>query len=279
MNNFFKSRFFIITLLVAMFLCIVPTTLAVMGQGGFVRGAAVTIISPFQKLAGFVGESLGGFGRYFTHYDELKEENERLKEELAAIKNENYEAVIHKNENEWLRGFLELKNEHESFELTDAKIVGRETTNTRIVYTLDRGSGAGIEKNMPVITPHGLVGHIVEVGLTWSKAVALTDGRSHVGIYTERAGSVGVMSGDIELSIEGKCEASFEEGGDIAVGDRVFTSGLGSVYPEGLAVGCVTEVYLDEYDRTLRAVIEPFVSFDDMSGVMILRGFAEESGE
>lgn len=262
-----------------MFLCIVPTTLAVMGQGGFVRGAAVTIISPFQKIAGFVGESLGGFARYFTYYDELKEENERLKEELAAIKNENYEAVIHKNENEWLRGFLELKREHGSFELADAKVVGRETTNTRIVYTLDRGSGAGIEKNMPVITPDGLVGHIVEVGLTWSKAVALTDGRSHVGIYTERAGAVGVMSGDIELSMEGKCEAYFEGGGDIAVGDKVLTSGLGSVYPEGLAVGRVSKVYVDQYDRTLHAVIEPFVSFDDLSGVMILRGYSEQIGE
>ena len=117
------------------------------------------------------------------------------------------------------------------------------------------------------------------LGLTWSKAVALTDGRSHVGVYTERTGVVGVMSGDIELSMEGKCEASFEEGGDIAAGDKVLTSGLGSVYPEGLAVGRVVEVYVDAYDRTLRAVIEPFVSFDDLSGVMILRGFAEDNGE
>ncbi len=279
MNNFFKSRFFIVTLIIAMFLCIVPTTLAIMGQGGFVRGAVVTVISPFQRLAGFVGESLGGFGRYFTHYDELKEENERLKAELAAIREENYEAVIRKNENEWLRGFLGLKAEHSSFELSDAKVVGRETTNTRIVYTLDRGSGAGIEKNMAVITADGLVGHIVEVGLTWSKAVALTDGRSHVGVYTERTGALGLMSGDIELSMEGKCEGVFDEDAEIAEGDRVLTSGIGSVYPEGLAVGVVSEVYVDEFDRTLHAVIEPFVSFDGIGAVMIVRGFAEDSGE
>ena len=70
------------TAIIAMVLCIMPATLAVMGQGSFVRSVAVTVISPFQRAAGFIGESLGGFSRYFTHYDELKEENENLKNNI-----------------------------------------------------------------------------------------------------------------------------------------------------------------------------------------------------
>ena len=278
MNNFFKSRFFIVVLLVAMLLCIVPTTLTVMGQGSYVRGAVVTLMYPFQRAAGYIGEALGGFSEYFTRFDELREENERLKSELAELRDQSYEATLHKSENEWLRDYLELKRENHTFSLADAKVVGRETTNTRTVYTLDRGKGAGIEKNMPVITSDGVVGYIIEVGLTWSKAVSITDDRSNVGVYTDRTGDVGILCGTYELSFEGRCDLTCTAlEADIAVGDRVITSGLGTTYPEGLSVGVVCEVYRDEYDRSLHAVVEPYVDFESVSAVMVVCGFSRES--
>ena len=277
MNNFFKSRFFIVLLLISMFLCIFPTTLSLMGHGGYVRGAVVTLFSPFQRAAAFIGESIGGFAEYFAGYDRLKEENEELKAELSALKGQLYEADLYKRENEWLREYLELKRVNMSFSLTDAKIVGRETTNIRTVYTLDRGSASGIEKNMPVITNDGVLGYITEVGLTWSKAVAITDDRSSVGVYTDRTGATGVLCGTYELSFEGKCEITCTDAdADIAVGDKVITSGLGGVYPEGLAVGRVCEVYVDAYDRSLHAVVEPYVTFDSVTDVMVVCGFSVE---
>ena len=280
MNKFFKSRFFIVTLIIAMLLCIMPATLALMGQGSFVRSVAVTVVSPFQHAASYIGESLGGFARYFTHYDELKEENERLKQQLAEQRQENYEANLYKAENEWLKDYLELKRVNSSLELVDARVIGRETTNTRIIYTLDRGSSAGITKNMPIITAEGVVGHIVEVGLTWSKAVTLSDGRSNVGVYAERSGEIGVLSGDYELTLDGKCEMiCSDSSADVAVGDRIMTSGIGSVYPEGLPVGAVTEVRVDEYDRSLRVTVQPFVDFESVTGVMVVCGFSHEGGE
>ncbi len=280
MNNFFKSRFFIVTAIIAMLLCIMPATLALMGQGSFVRSAAVTIVSPFQRAAGFVGESLGGFARYFTHYDELREENEKLKKELSEQRRENYEANLYKSENEWLKDYLELKRINPSFDLVDAQVVGRETTNTRTVYTLDRGTSAGIGKNMPIITSDGVVGHVVEVGLTWAKAVTISDGRSHVGVYCERSGEIGLLSGDYALALDGKCEMICSEAdADVAVGDRILTSGIGSVYPEGLVVGVVSELRVDEYDRSLRITVEPFVELESVTGVMVVCGFSHEDGE
>ena len=160
----------------------------------------------------------------------------------------------------------------------DAKVVGRETTNTRTVYTLDRGTSAGIERNMPVITADGVVGYIIECGLTWSKAVAITDDRSNVGVYTDRTGAVGVLCGTYTLSFEGKCDFTCTAlDSDIKVGDRVITSGLGSTYPEGLAVGVVSEVYRDAYDRSLHAVVTPYVDFEEVTAVMVVCGFSIES--
>ncbi len=277
MNSFFKSKFFIVILIISLSLCIVPTTLTLMGQGSYVRGAVVTVLSPFQKLGSFIGNAIGGFGQYFSGYEELKAENEALRAENAELERQLYEASLHKKENEWLRGYLDLKRVNYSFSLSDAKIVGRETTNTRTVYTLDRGSVVGIKKNMPLITNDGVVGYITEVGLTWSKAVAITDDRSSVGVYSERSGAIGVLCGTYELSFEGKCEIIFSDPlADIAAGDKIYTSGLGGVYPAGLAVGEVSEVYTDSYDRSLHAIISPYVSFSDISAVMVVCDFSAE---
>ena len=280
MDGFFKSKFFIIVLIISLCLCIVPGVLCAMGHGSYVKSAVVTVLSPFQRLTGAVGEAIGGFGRYFTEYDELKEENARLKEEISELREKEYDAYLYEKENEWLRDYLDLKRVNSSFSLADAKIIGWETTNTRTVYTLDRGSAVGIKKNMPVICAEGVVGYITEVGLTWSKTVILTDDRSSVGVYTERSGAVGVLNGTYELSSQGKCEiVCLEENADISVGDRVMTSGLGGVYPQGLAVGEVTEVYVDKYDRSIHAVVSPYVDFDKIRAVMVVCDFVIEGEE
>lgn len=280
MNSFFKSKFFIIILIISLCLCIVPSVLTAMGHGSYVKGAVVTVLSPFQKLSSYIGEAIGGYGRYFTSYDELKAENEALKEELAKLKGESYEASLHEKENEWLRDYLDLKRVNTSFSLADTKIIGRETTNTRTVYTLDRGSVVGIEKNMPVITSDGVVGYIIEVGLTWSKAVAITDDRSSVSVFSQRSGAVGVLTGTYELSFEGKCDIiCLDVSADIAVGDKIITSGLGGVYPGGLAVGEVCEVYVDEYDRSLHAIVVPYVEFENVTAVMVITDFELEGEE
>ncbi len=279
MKGFFKSRFFTVVLIISIALCIFPTVLTAMGHGAAVKGAVVAVLSPFQRAASYVGGALGGYARYFEGYDRLEEENERLRAELESLREKVYDASIMEAENEWLREYLELKKINHTFTLADAKIVGRETTNTRTVYTFNKGTTAGIEKNMPVITKDGVVGYIIEAGLTWSKAVAITDQRSGVGVYTERTGALGVLCGSYELSLEKKCEiVCTQSDADIAVGDKVYTNGMGSLYPQGLSVGEVVEVYVDPYDRSLHAIVVPYVDFDAIDAVMVVVAY-EAKGE
>ena len=60
---------------------------------------------------------------------------------------------------------------------------------------------------------------------------------------------------------------------DIREGDVVITSGMGSIYPLGLTVGRVVSVTPDENTRTLTAVVEPSVDFEDVSKVMIITDY------
>lgn len=266
-----KSRFFLITLACALLLSIVPGVLCAMGQGSYIRSAIVTAGTPFRWAFTKIGEGLSGFSLYFKTVDALREENEALRRELDEYKNLVYDAELIEEENDFLSDYLGLKEEHLDFSLENASVLGRESTNYRTLLTLSKGKLHGIDVNMPIITEAGLIGHITEVGATWSKAVVLTETASAVGGYIERSGALGVVEGTYELRTEGLCRMVYiEAGSDIRIGDKVITSGIGGIYPRGLLVGRVTAVEVDENSRTLTAVIDPEADLDSISKVMIV---------
>lgn len=270
-----KSRFLIISLAVALLLSIVPGVLCAMGQGSYIRSALVTVATPFRWAFTKVGEGLSGFSMYFRTLEELRDENEALRAELEGYKNLVYDAELIGEENEFLSEFLGIKEEHVDFLFEDATVVGRESTNYRTVYTLSKGTLHGIEVNMPIITEEGLVGHITEVGATWSKAVLITETASAVGGYIERSGVLGVVEGTYELRTEGICRMVYiEPDSDIRVGDKVLSSGMGGVYPRGILIGRVSEISVDENTRTLTALIEPSADLDSISKLMIITEYS-----
>lgn len=270
-----KSRFFIISLAVALLLSIVPGVLCAMGQGSYIRSALITVATPFRWAFTKVGEGLSGFSMYFRTLEELRDENEALRAELEGYKNLVYDAELIGEENEFLSEFLGIKEEHVDFLFEDATVVGRESTNYRTVYTLSKGTLHGIEVNMPIITEEGLVGHITEVGATWSKAVIITETASAVGGYIERSGVLGVVEGTYELRTEGICRMVYiEPDSDIRVGDKVLSSGMGGVYPRGILIGRVSEISVDENTRTLTALIEPSADLDSISKLMIITEYS-----
>ena len=267
----FKSRFFVISLAVALLLSIVPGVLCAMGQGSYIRSATITVASPFRWALTKAGEGISGFSLYFRTLDELREENAALRAELEGYKSLVYDAELIGEENDFLSDYLGIKEEHVDFLFENATVVGREATNYRTVITLSKGTLHGIEVNMPVITEKGLIGHITEVGSTWSKAEIITESSSAVGAYIERSGTLGVVEGTYELRTEGLCRMVYiEADSDIRVGDKVISSGIGEVYPRGLLIGKVTEVSVDERTRTLVATVEPAADLESISKVMII---------
>ena len=277
-----KSRFFIVTLAVALLLSIVPGVLCAMGQGSYVRSAIVTVGTPFRWAFTKIGDGLSGFSVYFKTIDALREENEELRRELDEYKNLVYDAELIEEENDFLSEYLGLKEEHLDFSLEDASVLGRESTNYRTLLTISKGTLHGIGVNMPIITDAGLVGYITEVGATWSKAVVLTETATAVGGYIERSGALGVVEGTYELRTEGLCRMVYIEAeSDIRIGDKVITSGIGGVYPRGLLVGRVSAIEVDEASRTLTAIIEPAADLDSISKVMIVTeyGVIEEGAD
>ena len=134
--------------------------------------------------------------------------------------------------------------------------------------------------NMAVITKDGIVGCVTEVGLTWCKVSTILEDARSVGVLAPRSGASGILEGEYIYRENGTCKLTFLDGdarnAKVAVGDRVETSGTGSVYPAGLTVGRITELKADAATRSLIATVEPAVDFSDLGYVMIVTGYKEK---
>lgn len=276
MKKFLKSRLFIICAILAVVLALVPAVLAAFGRVDVVRSGLATVAKPFSYCGNKVAEAFDGFVSVFADYDKLQKENEELRATVESMENQLADDEVLREENAWLREFLDLSTKNPDFSLADADIISFEAGNYSTVLTLNKGTVHGIKKNMPVITSRGVIGYVSEVGLDWCRVTEIIESTSKVSVYTDRTGVIGAVEGDAVLRADGKCLMSCSPDADIKPGDRVYTSGTGEIYPDGLLVGKITSVDADETTRRFIATIEPSVDFKDihnLGSVMIVTGY------
>lgn len=278
MKKFFKNKFFYIITVVTLLITIVPTVLHSMGITFMPRNLVGIILTPMQKAFNYAAEGFDGIAAYFYKFDEMKAENERLHERVAELEAQIYDAAELEEMYKWQSEFLELKRRRTDFKFLSASVTGRESGNYSRVLTLDVGTGAGVEIGMPVITSDGIVGQITEVGYNWSKVTTIVEANSAVGAYVERTKEAGVCEGDFSLSAEGKCILSYiPADSDVHSGDRIVSTGYGTVYPRGLTIGYVSDVGVNPYNRSLSVEVQCGVDFSSLTHVMIITSFDETS--
>ena len=265
MRRFIESRFFVVVLIVALAFVIVPTTLSTMGLGNYVNKAVTTALSPMQKLFSYAADGISGFSDYFTEYDRLVEENEELRAMLEDMRDDIRSAEELEQLNNWLFAYLELKKEHTDFTFEPATVTGTGNGTYKTVLTLDCGTDKGVSEGMTVVTSDGIVGHIVEAGNRWSKAVTFLESGSAVGAMVESTGETGLVEGDFDLASNGMCKMTYlSADSQVKEGDRVVTTGSGSVYPGGLVIGYVASVEDDPLTRTKVAYINAAADLTDL---------------
>ena len=276
----FQNKFFIICLCIALVLTIVPSVFAIMGYRSLAKNIVGTVTMPVRWVATTVGNAFEGFGKYFGSIKALNEKNQALIDENAALKEQLQNAELLEKENERLRDYLDMKNKYPSFAMEEGMVISHSSGNYITNFTLNRGTLHGIQTNMPVITKDGIVGYVVEVGLNWCMVSTLIETATSVGAYIPRSEVVGIVSGDYSMRQEGNCKISYiDASADVQVGDTVYSSGTGSVYPADLKIGTVTAIEVDEYNRTLVATVTPAVDFSQLKWVMVITGYTSGGGD
>ncbi len=212
----------------------------------------------------WIGKEFG----WIPHGYALASENRSLKRRIANLELENTNLRSQALLGERLAADVGIQDSHTPKPVIAQVVALRPDPNFDTI-TINRGANAGIKVHDVVITPAGLVGQVYVVNNSTAGVVLLTDQNGMVSARVERAKSraVGICKGNYTNFITMN-DLSAEA--DIKVGDRIVTAGYG-VFPPGIPIGTVTSVALDQGQMNKVAVIKPFVDFDALDEVMVLR--------
>lgn len=171
-------------------------------------------------------------------FSSLRDVNKQLRSRIAVLEQKLGQMKIVAEENKRLKELLDFKKTL-PYSAVPAQIIGRDPSNWSNSVIINKGSVHGVKPNKPVISPKGLVGRVVETGKYSSRILLITDPNSKVGVVIERNRQGGILTG----RPDGKCKMIYIAiDSDARAGDRVITSGLGSIFPKDIVVGEIVSI-------------------------------------
>lgn len=276
MKDFFRHNGVLI-LIIAVLLCAVTAvaSYALQGVANPLTNALGVVTTPVRNgINSFIGWAEGVYN-YSFRYEELLEENTRLRQRNAELEEEIRQGAADSKENERLRDLLGLREKRRDLVFESATVTARNSSNWASTLTLSKGSDQGVAVGDCVVDQTGnLVGLIDQVGSNWSVMLTVVDANLEMGGTLARTDSAAILEGDFSLMTQGKLKLSYlPENTELITGDLVLTSGKGGTYPSGLVVGTIDSLHTDASGMTRYAVLTPAANLDALIQVFIIKEF------
>lgn len=128
------------------------------------------------------------------------------------------------------------------------------------------GSSSGVVPGSPIAVTEGLVGRVVTVGRSISRAQLLVDASAAAGARLSRTGETGVVKGDGRGGLRLN---NIPTTSRVQVGDAVESAGIDGIYPRGVAIGRVSSV-LRGSSLFLEIRVVPAAPFSQLTDVLVL---------
>jgi len=236
------------------------------GELGFARGLVLDIAVPIQKMIAAPVDLVRDTWQRYVALVDLQHENDALRAQLAALREENLqyrEALVASGR---LRRIAEMRDDFE-LPMLAMEVVGQDVSPWFRSVLLDRGHADGVLAGMPVVTDAGVVGLVTATSQRAGRTTLLLDRQSAIDGIVQRSRARGIVRG------RGGDRRAFEfvvGGADVQVGEVGISSGLDGVYPKGLRVGEVEDLVASSYGLTQRAILKPAVDFGRLEQVFVV---------
>lgn len=264
-----RSRF---TLLLLVLTSVTVLTLDQRGDGArildAVKGGARDIFAPVQDATDAVLAPIGNLVNGVTGYDDLRDENARLREEIDSLRGRSLKAADQERE---LKALLEQQGLDYVGDIPDvaARVVSTSPSSFELTVEIDRGSNHGVTEGMPVVTGAGLVGRIAEVSRARATVVLLADRSFDVGVRATSSDDVAIATGGGRqrlLSVD-----LFDTKTPLQQGEVIVTSGLQqSRFPPGIPVGQVVDARFEPGDLSQKVTVRPSADLERLTFVRVL---------
>lgn len=219
------------------------------------------------RMAASVHHSVGELWHGYVALQGLEEENKRLRKELERLQGQNNQLREEAAATERLRTLLEFKSQALPTMIA-AQVIGRDTGNWYRTLILNKGASDGIQPDMGVITPVGVVGRVVKTTAATSVVLLATDPNNAIAGLIQRTRDEGIVEGTTQGLARLKYIPLLSS---VRPGDRVVTSGLVGGFPRGLAIGTVTRIDKEEGALFQSAELIPEVDPNRVEEVLVIQ--------
>jgi rod shape-determining protein MreC len=276
-----RRRRAVLGLLVALSLILLTAYFGESVGGPFhsVQRGVVQVLSPIQEGASRALKPVRDLAGWFGDTIHAKKQRDALKKENAQLRKEVAGAQQATAENRQLQAIVNLDRSDSisSYEPTTARVIGRSPTIWYSQIEIDKGTGAGVHPDDPVVDGNGLVGRVKTVTSGTAIVTLLTDHTfgAQAEVLTSAASDLGTVAPDVgdptELLLQNLPGST-----KVRVHDQVITAGsrstkLESLFPKGIVIGTVSKVSTDELTGASHQVrIKPAADLRHLDFVQVL---------
>jgi rod shape-determining protein MreC len=204
-----------------------------------IRGAALDLTAPVSGALREVTATASGLVSGAGDYWDAANQNGKLKRERTAMLQRMIEAKAIVQENRQLKSALQLR-ERTRDAVAAGRVVGSSFNSPRRFAILSIGARDGVRVGMPVRSPEGLVGRIIDAGALASRVLLVSDRANIVPARLLRGGMAVIAQGRGDGTVDIR---PLEVGHNpFRRGDIIVTSGTGGLYPPLVPIARVVKL-------------------------------------
>ncbi|SIP99769.1 rod shape-determining protein MreC [Alkalispirochaeta americana] len=227
-----------------------------------------------QQGAFAIGRGVSGTFHAVGTLRDLRREHELLLGELEEYRNLRGRLEQLEGENARLREQLGFAARAQA-PVVSARVIAHEASQYFASFTINRGRRHGIEPDQTVVAivsgREGLAGKVASVSLNTSVVLPVFSAESYVSGRLDTSRHEGLVQGsgnrDTPLVMHYVPRGARNE---IQYQDMVVTSGLNSIFPEGLPIGRVERVDALSFEPSLEISVTPLVEFSKLEYVFVI---------
>jgi rod shape-determining protein MreC len=226
----------------------------------------------FSRLQSSVASVIRGIGGTWHNYVGLRgaqAENEGLRKQVADLEIRLQEQRALAARAAQLEAMLKLR-ESTTLPTVAAEIIAGNPNPGLLTVTVNRGSADGVQADMAVIAPKGIVGRVIgPVASHAARVQLIIDQAAAVGALTERTRAGGLVVGADVDRRPGLRMDHVSNLADVNAGDLVVASGIDGIYPKGFVIGTIEK---SERGKQLHRaiVVRQAVDFSSLEEVLIV---------
>lgn len=221
------------------------------------------VVNSTTDIAGHILEAYDDVVSYFA----LKDANRELAEENTMYRNMQPDAFIRTDTGRFYRDDT-LYNRQ--YRYIAAKVISNSLNRRNNYLKLNKGRIHGLEPDMAVIAPNGVVGQVIEVSDNFSSVMSVLNSQSRISAKLKKSNQVGSLYWGGEDYRMGKL-VDIPSHVQLETGDTVVTSGYSFIYPEGRLIGFVKDFSIEPGDNFFKIDVRFSVDYNNIHHVYVIK--------